>query len=426
FNKSNTFFVSDSTYHMYYKLDSAGGNAPSVIGKDSNGFWHVYQVPSGVSGGGTVTNLSTGYGLSGGPITTTGTIVVDTSILHQKFIALADSSLYYPYQSNPRNYLSSTGTFPNYAVPYGNGTNQLTYDATGFYYDGYNVNAGHSDFYSTTGLSLNGGRGYLGASGFGLTIKTNGGVPEDASKSIWFYNSNNPYLQMSMGSTSDSTFYSQNWMTIYPAIDKKFDLGKSSNQWNNLYVHKIITDSIISGSGGGSSGISTIQEDGTNLTSRPTLNFNYGVTATDNSGSSTTVVDVNLSTASNALTSDVSMTSGSTFYDGGTVSLAAGTWLITATATIESSNNSTMKITGKIWDGTTVYGASESSVGSLGGGSKGYVNISMNSLVTVSATTSIKASYASTISSCSLKAATGDNNTGTSGKTTSITAVRIK
>ena len=40
---------------------------------------------------GTVTNIATGYGLSGGPITSTGTIVVDTATLHLKFLALKDS-----------------------------------------------------------------------------------------------------------------------------------------------------------------------------------------------------------------------------------------------------------------------------------------------------------------------------------------------
>lgn len=40
---SNTFYISDSTYHMKFKLDSAAGIAPSTIGKDASGFWHVYQ-----------------------------------------------------------------------------------------------------------------------------------------------------------------------------------------------------------------------------------------------------------------------------------------------------------------------------------------------------------------------------------------------
>lgn len=235
------------------------------------------EIASG-SGSGTVTSVTTGYGLSGGPVTTTGTIKVDSAMLHLKFMGLEDSTVYYPYATNPKGYLTSIA----------------------------------------------------------------------------------------------------------------------------------------------------VQEDGLALPSRSKLNFNYGVTAKDNSAASSTLVDVNLSSASNALTTDLSMSSGSTFYDGGTISLGAGTWLITATATIESSNNSAMKITGKIWDGTTVYVAGEGSVGSLGGGVKGYVNLSMNGLVTVSSTANIKASYASTIASCSLKAATADNNAGTTGNTTSITAVRIR
>lgn len=48
--RNNTFFVSDSTYHMYYKLDSVAGVAPSVIGKDADGFWHVYKTPSEETG----------------------------------------------------------------------------------------------------------------------------------------------------------------------------------------------------------------------------------------------------------------------------------------------------------------------------------------------------------------------------------------
>lgn len=44
---SNTLYISDSTSHGYWKLDSATGAAPNVIGKDGSGYWHVYQAPSG-------------------------------------------------------------------------------------------------------------------------------------------------------------------------------------------------------------------------------------------------------------------------------------------------------------------------------------------------------------------------------------------
>src|SRR6185312_3699800 len=106
---NNTLFVSDSSYHMYFKLDSSANAAPNIIGKDATGFWHVYPLPSGTGGGGggTVTNITTGFGLLGGPITTTGAIMADTAVLHQKFLAFADSTTYYPYNSNPKGYLTS-------------------------------------------------------------------------------------------------------------------------------------------------------------------------------------------------------------------------------------------------------------------------------------------------------------------------------
>jgi len=40
--QSNTLYVSDSTTHMHFNLDSASGTAPNVIGKDGSGNEHVY------------------------------------------------------------------------------------------------------------------------------------------------------------------------------------------------------------------------------------------------------------------------------------------------------------------------------------------------------------------------------------------------
>lgn len=51
---SNRLLIGDSTYHLYMRLDSAAGTAPNVIGKDGDGFWHVYKLPAG--GGGTGSN----------------------------------------------------------------------------------------------------------------------------------------------------------------------------------------------------------------------------------------------------------------------------------------------------------------------------------------------------------------------------------
>jgi hypothetical protein len=121
------------------------------------------------------------------------------------------------------------------SVPYVASDGELTEDPSGLYWDGQVLHAGHSNFYSSTGLSLNGGRGYFFASGFGLTAGTNGGTPADLSKSITFYNSNLPYLTWKMGSASDSTFYQDTYMTLYPHIDNYFSLGKSNLRWRNIY-----------------------------------------------------------------------------------------------------------------------------------------------------------------------------------------------
>jgi len=47
---------------------------------------------SGGGGSGTVTSVATGYGLTGGPITTTGTISADTATLSGKYVRISDTS----------------------------------------------------------------------------------------------------------------------------------------------------------------------------------------------------------------------------------------------------------------------------------------------------------------------------------------------
>lgn len=47
---------------------------------------------AGGGGAGTVTSISTGYGLTGGPITTSGTISADTATLSGKYVRIADTS----------------------------------------------------------------------------------------------------------------------------------------------------------------------------------------------------------------------------------------------------------------------------------------------------------------------------------------------
>lgn len=60
-------------------LISAGTNV-SITGSGTSGSPYVINASGGGGGGGTVTQVNSGYGLLGGPITTTGTLRVDTSI----------------------------------------------------------------------------------------------------------------------------------------------------------------------------------------------------------------------------------------------------------------------------------------------------------------------------------------------------------
>ncbi|MGG9972477.1 hypothetical protein ACQ33O_11845 [Ferruginibacter sp. SUN002] len=71
-----------------------------------------------------LTSIATGYGLSGGPITTTGTLLIDTATLSNKYIRKVDSTAggYYPYSSNPRNFLSSLNGISNATQTYAVGT----------------------------------------------------------------------------------------------------------------------------------------------------------------------------------------------------------------------------------------------------------------------------------------------------------------
>jgi len=59
-------------------------------------------LPRGAGGGGsgTVTNVATGYGLSGGPITSTGTVIVDSATLSTKYLRRADTSNLVATKSN--------------------------------------------------------------------------------------------------------------------------------------------------------------------------------------------------------------------------------------------------------------------------------------------------------------------------------------
>ncbi|HJU45157.1 MAG TPA: hypothetical protein VJ647_00155, partial [Chitinophagaceae bacterium] len=93
-----------------------------VRGLLSEGTGISYNSTTGVINNTGVTSVGSGYGLTGGPVTTTGTLLVDSATLSGYYLRGKDSSVnggYYPYATNPKGYLT------------GNQTISLTGDVTG-------------------------------------------------------------------------------------------------------------------------------------------------------------------------------------------------------------------------------------------------------------------------------------------------------
>lgn len=117
-----------------------------------------------------------------------------------------------------------------------------------------------------------------------------------------------------------------------------------------------------------------------------------------------------LSHASDQLSADVTMASANTFYDGPSVSLAAGTWMLIGGITVEEPGAIGF-ITAKLWDGASAIAASAESQASS---AAWLVPMQLSGIVSPSATTTYKISAACTSAGASIKAAAPDNGAGNS------------
>jgi hypothetical protein len=113
--------------------------------------------------------------------------------------------------------------------------------------------------------------------------------------------------------------------------------------------------------------------------------------------------------SSNYLTGDVTMTSANTFYDGPSLSLAAGTYILNGhVAYLETGTGSYFTV--RLWDGTTVIseglGRTENAVG---------VTVSISGTVVLVGTTTIKISGASNAAGRAMKATIASNGTANKG-----------
>jgi hypothetical protein len=111
------------------------------------------------------------------------------------------------------------------------------------------------------------------------------------------------------------------------------------------------------------------------------------------------------------------MTTANTFYDGPSLSLAAGTWLLHSTITL-GGGTGIDDFTSKLWDGTSVYASTQTSQ------SIGFENShSLTAIVTLSGTTTVKVSATCTVGSKTMRKACANNGAGNNAST--LTAVQL-
>lgn len=100
-----------------------------------------------------------------------------------------------------------------------------------------------------------------------------------------------------------------------------------------------------------------------------------------------------LTTSSAYLSADVAITVASTFYDGPSLTLAAGTWLLAGTVELVAGAAGTRTFTGKLWDGTTTISKGKQST--TGTASALIVSLAFSAIVSPGGSTTYKISCTS-------------------------------
>jgi hypothetical protein len=129
---------------------------------------------------------------------------------------------------------------------------------------------------------------------------------------------------------------------------------------------------------------------------------------------------VALTNASAFLATDVAMTNANTWYNGPSVSLAAGTWLVMASATVGRTATTAGHYNLRISDGLTHYASVQQYHASV---ANNWAALSCNAIITLASTTTIYAQAAGSLTNDVLKATTPNNGSGANA--TGIVAVKI-
>lgn len=195
------------------------------------------------AGGGTVTNVASGYGLLGGPITTIGTLRADTLTLSGIYLRRKDSTLYYTrYDADT----SRTNIYNAIAALVGGGISQLTGDGAAGPGSGsqvltlttVNPNVGS---FTNANITVN-GKGLV-------TAASNGTAPvSNASGSGDTLVINNTIKRLNAGygiiNTPSSTNITQkvDTATLFPAVRTTI----STPAWKNtVYVNDTTTSTLV-------------------------------------------------------------------------------------------------------------------------------------------------------------------------------------
>jgi hypothetical protein len=125
------------------------------------------------------------------------------------------------------------------------------------------------------------------------------------------------------------------------------------------------------------------------------------------------------------LSADVTMTTASTFYDGPSVSLTAGTWLLNGSVDLQTTSTaSAVNFTCKLWDGTTVKAAGYVAIGAVASAAVRNEQMALTGIASPTGAATWKISCTSTTASQIIKAAPNNNSPGNYAST--LTAVRIQ
>jgi hypothetical protein len=145
----------------------------------------------------------------------------------------------------------------------------------------------------------------------------------------------------------------------------------------------------------------------------------------DSAGTVTAIGSGTASTASvNQLSGDVTMTTGGTFYDGPSLTLAAGTYVLIGTVTVDGNNlSAATQNVAQLWDGTTVAGSTEG-IAYAGATNRDICSLTVVGLVVIaSGTPTWKISATANANGSILRAATPDSGSGNNAST--LVALKI-